>query len=130
MSISNRLKELRLERGLSVKELAKEAGVSPPYIWQIEGGRRQNPGAEKLQKLATALRVTIAELIDSAQGIGPEALKDAPPQLTAFVRSRGKKVGVQKEDVEMLKRVHYRGKRPKSPEDYELVFLFLRKIME
>ena len=129
MSICQQLKELRLERGLSVAELADEAHVSPPYIWQIEGGRRQNPGAEKLQKLATALGVTIAELIGSSQGIPSEALEEAPSSLKAFVRARGKKLGVQKEDVEMLKQIHFRGRRPRNKEDWELIFLFLKRIL-
>jgi transcriptional regulator with XRE-family HTH domain len=129
LSVSERLKLLRLEKGLSVADLAAQAGVSKPYIWQIECGRRQNPSGDKLQKLASALGVTIADLIGSPEGIPSEALQEAPSSLGEFVRGRGKKLGVRREDVEMLKHIHYRGKRPDSPEDWELLFLFLRRIL-
>jgi transcriptional regulator with XRE-family HTH domain len=108
MHVSALLKELRVARGLSVAELAEAAAVSSPYIWQIESGRRQNPSGEKLQRLATALGVTIADLI---------------------VKGRGKRLDVRREDVEMLKHVHFRGRRPDSQEDWELVFLFLKRIL-
>lgn len=129
MGVSERLKELRLERELSVAELAESAGVSSPYIWQIESGRRQNPSGDKLQKLATALGVTIADLIGSVEGIPSEALEEAPASLREFVRRRGKALAVQREDVEMLKHVHFRGRRPSQQEDWELIFLFLRRIL-
>ena len=37
--ISEKLKELRQERGMSVRELAERSGLSQPYIWQIERGK-------------------------------------------------------------------------------------------
>lgn len=129
MPISQRLKELRQERDMSVADLAETSDVSRPYIWQIESGRRQNPGAEKLQKLSSALGVTIADLIGSAQGIPEEALEEVPASLKAFVRGRGKKHGVRREDVEMMKGIHFRGRRPKKQEDWELIFLFLKRIL-
>jgi transcriptional regulator with XRE-family HTH domain len=130
VSVSKRLKQLRLEKGLSVADLAEQAGVSKPYIWQIEYGRRQNPSGDKLQKLASALGVTIADLIGSPAGIPEEVLGEAPESLRAFAKRRGKRLGLRREDVEMLKHVHYRGKRPETVEDWELVFLFLRRILE
>ena len=129
MRVSERLKQLRLDKGLSVADLAEQAGVSKPYIWQIESGRRQNPSGEKLQKLATALGVTIADLIGNPEGIPSGTLEEAPESLRLFVRDRGKKLGVRREDVEMLKHVHYRGKRPDTSADWELIFLFLRRIL-
>jgi transcriptional regulator with XRE-family HTH domain len=130
VSISQRLKQLRDKKGLSVAELSAAAGVSKPYIWQIESGRRQNPSADKLQKLAAALGTTVADLIGAPAGIPEEALGEAPESLREFAKRRGKRLGLRREDVVMLKHVHYRGKRPDTPEDWELVFLFLRRILE
>jgi len=130
VSVSERLKRLRQEKNLSVADLAERAGVSKPYIWQIECGRRQNPSGDKLQKLASALGVTIADLIGAPAGIPEEALGEAPESLREFAKRRGKALGVRREDVEMLKYVHYRGKRPETVEDWELILLFLRRILE
>jgi len=38
-------------------------------------------------------------------------------------------LGVRREDVEMLKQIHYRGQRPGTLEDWELIFLFIRRIL-
>jgi len=129
MGVPETLKRLRVERGLSVADLASASGISKPYIWQIESGRRQNPSGEKLQRLATALGVTIADLIGASEGIPAETLEEAPPSLKEFVTRRGRALGVRREDVEMLKHVHYRGRRPSKMEDWELIYVFLKRIL-
>ncbi|MEQ8405625.1 MAG: helix-turn-helix transcriptional regulator [Oceanicaulis sp.] len=52
----------REHRGLSGAELAKAAGLSAPYISQIESGKRE-AGIEALKKLAGALRVDVDDLL-------------------------------------------------------------------
>jgi transcriptional regulator with XRE-family HTH domain len=70
-TIGQRLKRLRLERGLSQRELAAP-GVSYAYISRIEAGTRQ-PSVKALRRLATKLGVsaeyleTGSELDDSEQ---------------------------------------------------------------
>ena len=130
MGIETRLRETRIRQGLDVPGLAERSGVSKAYIWQIESGRRASPSARVLHRLAVALGTTLSDLMDVPQGISEEELQAAPAALKAFVRKKGKVLGLRREDVEMLKHVHYRGKRPRSREDYELVFLFLKRILE
>src|SRR5437588_9242118 len=55
-SIGQRLKRLRLERGMSQRELAAP-GVSYAYISRIEAGTRQ-PSVKALRKLAPKLGVS------------------------------------------------------------------------
>ena len=129
MTLAEKLKSLREEKKLSVAELAEQSGVSKPYIWQIEDGRRKNPTGEVLRKLASALGTTVPELMGAPAGIREDALADMPSALREFVKRRGKACDVRPEDVEMLKLIHYRGKRPKASADWELIFLFLRRIL-
>lgn len=130
MELSERLKTMRESKRLSVSALADSSGVSVPYIRQIESGRRKNPSGDKLQRLATALGSTITDLLDSREGISADVLEDVPPSLKAFVDARKKKHDLRREDVEMLKRIHYRGRRPGSVEDWELIYLFLKRILD
>ncbi|TDD96376.1 helix-turn-helix domain-containing protein [Jiangella asiatica] len=51
------LKEQRRTAQLSLRQLADLAGVSNPYLSQIERGLRK-PSAEVLQQLAKALRIS------------------------------------------------------------------------
>ena len=57
-----RLKELRRERVLSLRELEERSGVSYNTIWRIEDGR-QGAHPRTVRKLANALGVKPSELI-------------------------------------------------------------------
>src|SRR5215217_4349492 len=57
-----RLKELRRERVLSLRELEERSGVSYNTIWRIEDGR-QGAHPRTVRKLAEALGVDPSELI-------------------------------------------------------------------
>ncbi len=129
-TLAQRLKRLRLERELDVAELSTRSGLSKPYIWQIEEGRRKTPSGEKLLKLASGLGVTVGELLGAEEGITREELAETPEALQQFVKSRKKALDIRREDVAMLRGIHYRGKRPGTPEDYELVLLLLRRILD
>ena len=67
-TIGQRLKRLRLERGLSQRELAAP-GVSYAYISRIEAGTRQ-PSVKALRRLATNLGVT-ADFLETGSQLGP-----------------------------------------------------------
>ncbi|MEU6084591.1 helix-turn-helix transcriptional regulator [Streptomyces sp. NPDC047108] len=55
------LREQRRSAQLSLRQLADAAGVSNPYLSQIERGLRK-PSAEILQQLAKALRISAETL--------------------------------------------------------------------
>ena len=55
------LKEQRLLARLSLRQLADHAGVSNPYLSQIERGLRK-PSAEILQQIAKGLRISAEAL--------------------------------------------------------------------
>jgi transcriptional regulator with XRE-family HTH domain len=65
-TIGQRLKRLRLERGLSQRELASP-GVSYAYISRIEAGTRQ-PSVKALRRLAAKLSVT-AEYLETGSDL-------------------------------------------------------------
>jgi transcriptional regulator with XRE-family HTH domain len=57
-----RFKELRTGRGLSIRKLAEEAGVSTETVYSLEHGRRQ-PTLRTLGKIARALGVEAKDLL-------------------------------------------------------------------
>lgn len=59
------IRNLRIEKGLSQEKLAEMAKVDPKTVIQIEGGKR-NPTLRTLQKLATALRVSLDTLLKNS----------------------------------------------------------------
>ena len=64
------LKEQRTTAQLSLRQLAEQAGVSNPYLSQIERGLRK-PSAEVLQQIAKALRISAEQLYLRAGIVSP-----------------------------------------------------------
>jgi transcriptional regulator with XRE-family HTH domain len=81
------IRDLRQTAKISLRQLADKAGVSNPYLSQIERGLRK-PSAEVLQQIASALRVSTpamylrAGLLDSEGQQGVLAAIAADPELT------------------------------------------------
>ncbi|GIJ21698.1 helix-turn-helix domain-containing protein [Micromonospora lutea] len=81
------IRDLRRNAKISLRQLAEQAGVSNPYLSQIERGLRR-PSAEVLQQLASALRVSTpamylrAGLLDDKEGQGVLAAIAVDPDLT------------------------------------------------
>lgn len=64
--LKDRLRYLRNKKGISQRELAELAGLHQSQVSKIEGGNRKVT-AEDLQKLAAALGVSVAELLEESQ---------------------------------------------------------------
>ena len=70
-SLGDYLREQRQANRLSLRQLAAAAGVSNPYLSQIERGLRR-PSAEVLQALAKALRISAETLYVQAGILSPD----------------------------------------------------------
>jgi len=67
MSLGLRLKTLRKSSGLTQQNLAEKVGVSRIYIQALESNRRL-PSMKLLQKLAHALGVEVADIVETFGG--------------------------------------------------------------
>ncbi|HEY1178846.1 MAG TPA: helix-turn-helix domain-containing protein [Phytomonospora sp.] len=81
------IREMRNNAKVSLRQLADQAGVSNPYLSQIERGLRK-PSAEVLQQIANALKVSTplmylrAGLLNDKDGPGTMAAIAGDPDLT------------------------------------------------
>ncbi|MEV0717368.1 helix-turn-helix transcriptional regulator [Asanoa sp. NPDC050611] len=81
------IRDLRRNAQISLRQLAEQAGVSNPYLSQVERGLRK-PSAEVLQQLASALRVSTpvmylrAGLLEEKEGYGVLTAIAADSELT------------------------------------------------
>ena len=75
MSLKTYLRELRTERGLSMRDVDKLHGVSSTHLSQVERGIRR-PGPGTLKKLAQAYNVPYDDLLRRA-GHLPDSMTDA-----------------------------------------------------
>lgn len=68
MKVNNsKIRFLREEKGYTLTELAKEAGMSFSYLSEIERGSKQ-PSLKTLEKLSQALQIPREEIIDLQDG--------------------------------------------------------------
>jgi XRE family transcriptional regulator of biofilm formation len=77
--LGKRVKKLRMERGLSLSELAEAAGVAKSYLSTIERDIHSNPSVHVLDKIAVALGVSLKLLI---QPDTPEPESEPAPDPT------------------------------------------------
>jgi transcriptional regulator with XRE-family HTH domain len=87
-SIGSYIREQREQAKISLRQLAQAAGVSNPYLSQVERGLRR-PSADLLQQIAKGLRISAEALYDQAgmldDKVGETAVTDAimaDPEIT------------------------------------------------
>ena len=78
--LGKRLKELRLEAGLSQERLAWAADITPAFVGQLERNMK-SPTAKTLEKLAGALNLSVAEIFSDPASLDVEQ-KAAIRQIT------------------------------------------------
>lgn len=69
MSVGQRIKQEREQRGWSQGELARRSGVLQGVLSRIESGARKVPRSDTLQQIAAALAVSTDYLLGTDQGI-------------------------------------------------------------
>ncbi len=60
--MSNRIKEIRIKKGMKLIELAELSNLSNGYISHLENGTRDNPSYKTMQKIAKVLNEDMTEL--------------------------------------------------------------------
>lgn len=62
------IRELRKQAGITQKELAATAKITPAYLCYLEKGTRCNPSLNLLERLAAALNVKVSDLLEQRAG--------------------------------------------------------------
>lgn len=75
-TLSEKLKQLRTQKGYSLDELAKLSGSSKSYLWELENRDERKPSAEKLSEIARVLSVTTEYLLDEKAEFNDSHLKE------------------------------------------------------
>jgi transcriptional regulator with XRE-family HTH domain len=108
------VKELRTERGLSIRSLAAQAGVDWSWLAKVERGRYGSPDARSLWRVARALEVETADLYLEAGFGDAHGLPGFRPYLRAKYHLPPEAIA-QLEDYFTFINDKYRA--PKQPEE-------------
>jgi HTH-type transcriptional regulator, competence development regulator len=79
-SLGAMLRDARTAHDLSMQQVADRAGCSPGYVHKLEMDRVRTPSPRVLARLAEALAVSYAELMDAA---GYQHAESGPPPPSA-----------------------------------------------
>ena len=86
---SNIFQHLRKKSRLSLRDAAKQAGISATYLWQIEKDLRK-PSAEILKKLAPVYGVPVQDLLKATGYFGePQIAKGVKKIIAEAIDSEG-----------------------------------------
>ncbi|GIO26981.1 helix-turn-helix domain-containing protein [Ornithinibacillus bavariensis] len=94
--IGENLKRVRMERGLSLSELAEKANISKSYLSNMERHLNENPSIHVIIKIAEALDVTIPTLVEKS----PKS-NIIETEWIEFIEEI-RKLGIQKEKIQQL----------------------------
>lgn len=112
-----KVRERRMEEGLSQEKLAQAVGISRNYLSQIERGQATNLSWQVMERLTSILGLK-AE---------PEGLKDSDlVNLPASLAEFAKTAGLPPDDILMLARLKYRGQQPTTAEKWELLYTAIK----
>ncbi|WP_429065842.1 helix-turn-helix domain-containing protein [Aeromonas veronii] len=90
--ISDNIKRIRNEAGLSQQELADRAGISKSQIWRLEKGEQKNPTLETLIPISTALGVSLDEIVFGEESKNATYLSKAIEELEPEDRKTIRKI--------------------------------------
>ena len=112
----SQVRQRRKEESLSQKDLAEKAGLSRTYLSEIERGEAQNISFQVVEKLQKIL------------GIGKEtdSSGDLPSGLSEFADEENLPSG----DVEALRSIEMRGKRPESKQEWRVLYNLIRSYLD
>ncbi|SDP31260.1 transcriptional regulator, XRE family with cupin sensor [Streptomyces sp. cf386] len=98
--VGARIRQARLERGTSLRALAREIGMSASLVSQIENGKSQ-PSVSTLYAITTALGISVEPLFDAGESafVSPATTASGTPPgtvvhaLAAFAADPGRRIG-------------------------------------
>ena len=79
--VGQRIREVRLQRGLTLRGLARAVGVSASLVSQIETGKSQ-PSVSTLYAITKALDISVEDVFDTNGGTGGTGATGALPAAT------------------------------------------------
>lgn len=128
MKLGERLRRIRKEHKMTLKNLSQLADLSVPYLSEMERGA-VNPSVETLQKVAKAYNMTVRELFNGVEGLGESASVVYPEGFESFLKEFESSYGIDDDWKELLMKINFRGRRPSSQREWLELYLSLSRIL-
>ncbi len=128
-SLGERLRERREQQQMTLGDLERASGVSKGYLSQLERGEASNPTIDIVAKISQGLGVPVSELLGEVALPDPGAAR-LPAGLREFLEQAATRGAyVAEDDVRMLLGIRYRGKQPRTAEDWAFLYETIKRII-
>lgn len=101
-----RLRRFREAKGLTLQQVADAVGCTKAYIWELEMKEGQRPSAERVQKIAQVLGVTMEDVMGTPMQEAPEA----SPEDVVFFREYAGMAEEEKDRYRQALKIMFPGK--------------------
>jgi len=118
--LGERIRRRRKAIGLTAKDLARVADVSPSYVSQLEHGKQDQPSLEVLAALASALGMPASELL------GEPVVAETPVATSPALALLAAEFNLDAATMAMLAAINIDGYQPTSRDGWLLVLLAIR----
>ncbi len=120
---------MRLERQITLQELAEKTGLSKGLLSKLENGVESNPSLSTVHKIAEGLDLTLSDLLDSGKIQARRYVPDEPPfwleSLVASLEREGKVL-----DDDVLQALYVLQSRKGKGQSDASAWLFMYKSLE
>ena len=128
MKLGERLRLIRKEHQLTLKDLSQRANLSLPFLSDMERGV-VSPSIGTLQKIARAYDMAFKDLFNDVEGMGESTYATYPEGFSEFVQDPDYKDELNEDWKDLLMRIDFRGTRPSSKREWIELYLHLRRIL-
>ena len=128
MKLSQRLRFIRKENQLTLKELSQLSELSIPYLSDMERDV-VNPSVDTLRKVAKAYNISVKDLISGVEGLGESSNTNYPKGFQEFLEQYETPHKIDDDWKESLLKVNFRGRQPTSSTEWLELYLYLRRIL-
>lgn len=119
-NFGERVRQERTKLGWSQAKLAEEVSISRNYLSEIERGEASNLSWQVKNTLAQKLGILLEEAVKP-----PDLLMNLPPGLEQFASESG----LPADDIAMLARLQYRGQKPKTAEQWKILYKVIKSVI-
>ena len=123
-----KIRFLRQGKEWTLADLAGRSGIAKAYISDLENGVAGKPNIQYMFAVATALGVTLDELISDTTSKPLKSKRLPPTTLPPGLLELQQELKLTNEDVETLAQVNFRGNRPRDKEGWRFLLEALKMV--
>jgi transcriptional regulator with XRE-family HTH domain len=128
LKLGQQVRFLRQGKGWSLSDLAERSGISKAYISDLENGAAGKPNIQYVFSIASALGVTLDELLEGAKPSPKQKRRRAEEELPPGLAALQRELQLSDDEVETLAQVNFRGNRPKDLDGWRFLLEALKML--